>query len=71
MAVKLDSQKSELMYIENFMSCIICQHRCHDPVRLYSQASVEDTPETTGKFVKKLPVIRNILIEVSCNTDSR
>ena len=28
------------------------------------QASVEDTPETSGKFAKKLPAFRNILIEV-------
>ena len=28
------------------------------------QASVEDTPETAGKFAKKLPAFRNILIEV-------
>ncbi len=35
------------------------------------QASVEDTPETAGKFAKKLPAFRNILIEVGSNADSR
>ena len=35
------------------------------------QASVEDTPETAGKFAKKLPAFRNILIEVGSNADNR
>ena len=35
------------------------------------RASVEDTPETAGKFAKKLPAFRNILIEVGCNADNR
>ena len=35
------------------------------------QASVEDTSETAGKFAKKLPAFRNILIEVGSNADSR
>ena len=34
-------------------------------------ASVEDTPETAGKFAKKLPAFRNILIEVGRNADNR
>ena len=35
------------------------------------RASVEDTPETAGKFAKKLPAFRNILIEVGRNADNR
>jgi hypothetical protein len=35
------------------------------------RASVEDTPETTGRLAKKLPVFRNILIEVDCDVDNR
>ena len=34
------------------------------------QASVEDTPETTGKLAKKLAVFRNTLIEVDCDVDN-
>ena len=29
------------------------------------RASVEDTPETAGKFAKKLPAFRNTLINVN------
>ena len=35
------------------------------------RASVEDTPETAGKFAKKLPAFRNILIEVGRNADNK
>ena len=63
--------KKRIMNIENKMSCIICQHRCHDPVIFHFQVSDEDTPATAGMLAKKLPVFRDILIEVSCNADSR
>ena len=33
-------------------------------------ASVEDTPETTGRLAKKLAVFRNTLIEVDCDVDN-
>ena len=32
---------------------------------------IEDTPATAGKFAKKLPAFRNILIEVGRNADNR
>ena len=34
------------------------------------RASVEDTPETTGRLAKKLAVFRNTLIEVDCDVDN-
>ena len=62
--------KKILLYLENYMSCMIWFHKCHDPVSIL-QASVEDTPETAGKFAKKLPAFRNTLIEAGSNTNVR
>ena len=62
--------KKTLLYLENYMSCMIWFHKCHDPVSIL-QASVEDTPETAGKFAKKLPAFRNTLIEAGSNANVR